>query len=813
MTLRPITTETDDDDQGIPGTGSYPSTAHWLTSPPKIGRFIYLESLDRGGMGEIIVAYDPKLDRRVALKLLLGGNRRNPGRLLRLRREAQAMARLSRHPNVVTIYEVGESEDQLFLAMEFVKGQNLRVWLASQDRPPSWRTLVGMFLQAGRGLAAVHAAGMVHRDVKPDNIFVGDDGRVQVGDFGLARQSDEEDAEVLATRSQARTEESESALVAPLTRTGTRLGTPGYIAPEQYLGLKADERTDQFAFCVALWEALYGHRPYSGGSANELVANVTTGVRVPSANGGVPVWLRRVIDRGLSTSPADRYPSINALLAALAADPTRRRWMQGLTGGVLVAAVATGIVMQVRHTRAVEACEGLAGEMDDVWNASKKEAMHEALLATEVSYAATSAATAEMSLDEYASLWKRARVNVCKSEMVEREWGRNIAEPAEACLEDRRERVQLLVDFLSGQSRRTDGAGVIRGAVSAVKQLPPLDPCLDETRLKGLPSREGEFARQEVHRLHTLLLEVDTLLNLGNFKEALTLADEVQMAADTLKDDPLRAAVAFRRGRAHDNLGEYEMAEDALRLAFILAGQTHTDEVFSDAAASLARTVGVRRNRFEDGLFWGQIARMLLDRAGASRDDLRRVRVLRAVAGILKARGNLANARDAHEQVLAAYERILGPEHPDTLIALQNLANTRRDQGELAGARESHERAFATLERTLGMEHPDTLTALDNLAGTMKAQGELAAAREARERVYAAYEHTLGSEHLDTLRAEHNLANTLRSLGDVAGARLRYERVLAARGRILGIEHLDTLSPQCQQSCRLHREAPRGART
>ena len=143
-----------------------------------------------------------------------------------------------------------------------------------------------------------------------------------MGDFGLARQDDEEDADVLATRTQAHAEASQNPLVAPLTRTGAKLGTPGYIAPEQYLGLKTDHRTDQFAFCVALWEALYGHRPYGGDSAEELMANVTAGIRAPSSSGEVPAWLRRVVDRGLSTNPEERYPHINALLAALAANPT-----------------------------------------------------------------------------------------------------------------------------------------------------------------------------------------------------------------------------------------------------------------------------------------------------------------------------------------------------------------------------------------------------------------------------------------------------------------------------------------------------------
>ncbi|MEZ4428782.1 MAG: serine/threonine-protein kinase [Nannocystaceae bacterium] len=216
-----------------------------LSDPERIGRYVILARLGAGGMGVVVVAYDPKLDRKVAIKLL--NNLRDGDRESRLRmeREAQAMARLA-HPNVVTVYEVGEFEGHLFVAMEFVKGKNLNAWLREREPSDDWRTTLDMFIQAGQGLAAAHQAGIVHRDFKPDNVFVGDDGRVRVGDFGLARREDEA-AETPATRVWEKIADT-SALAHDLTTTGMAMGTPAYMAPEQFLGQSIDARTDQFAF-------------------------------------------------------------------------------------------------------------------------------------------------------------------------------------------------------------------------------------------------------------------------------------------------------------------------------------------------------------------------------------------------------------------------------------------------------------------------------------------------------------------------------------------------------------------------------------
>lgn len=249
----------------------------------RIGRFVVEEPLGQGGMGVVYAAHDPDLDRRVAVKLLSRADA--DGFEARLRLEAQAMARLS-HPNVAVVHEVGSHEGRVFVAMELVDGVTLRAW--ADDHARSWREILDVYLQAGDGLVAAHEAGLVHRDFKPDNAMLGTDGRVRVLDFGLASSRrheegiDDRDTRIARDR---------------LTETGTLLGTPAYMAPEQIDGGGVDTRSDQFAFCVALFEALYGVRPYSGRTVGELGEAIGAGhIAAPKRSVG-PAWLRRVLQR------------------------------------------------------------------------------------------------------------------------------------------------------------------------------------------------------------------------------------------------------------------------------------------------------------------------------------------------------------------------------------------------------------------------------------------------------------------------------------------------------------------------------------
>lgn len=354
-------------------------------APSQIGRYHVEGPLGSGGVGVVYAAHDPKLGRRVAVKLLrhdrLGHDAEHAGE--RLREEAQAMARLA-HPNVVTVFDVGEHDGGVYIAMELVEGRSLRDWLADTARP--WREVLGMYFQAGRGLSAAHDAGLVHRDFKPPNVLVGHDGRARVVDFGLAstgptievagvdgaldsasasgqyhqtaRLTDIETtidesgrsataggpestgvfqtmeilrgrgADVLGTFAGDMTVDGTAqgsgldpgvTLPAGRTRSGLVAGTPAYMAPELFLGRSADARSDQFAFCVSLYEGLYGRRPFEGSNASQLAEAVLAGrLRPPPERARVPGWIHAIIEQGLATRRQDRHPSIRSMLASIA---------------------------------------------------------------------------------------------------------------------------------------------------------------------------------------------------------------------------------------------------------------------------------------------------------------------------------------------------------------------------------------------------------------------------------------------------------------------------------------------------------------
>mgnify|MGYP002777794624 CR=1 FL=1 len=326
---------------------------------PRIGRFRLLERIGAGAMGQVFAAQDEQLGRRVALKLLHPERAETPEGRLALLREAQALARLA-HPNVVSIFEVGEHGEAVFLAMEFVAGQTLDAWLAASDAPRSWRSILDIFLAAGGGLAAAHAAGLVHRDFKPSNVIVGDDGRVRVVDFGLAR----------AQRADAPENPPASAELAALalTTTGAIAGTPAYMAPEVLAGQPADASADLYAFCVALYEALHGVRPHQGDNLFALaLAKSTDPITRAPTGADVPRWLTEVVARGLSRAREDRWPSMRALLAELERDrsgPWRRRAAAAAAITAAAALAALGVVAHdgLRHAARAEAEADIARE-------------------------------------------------------------------------------------------------------------------------------------------------------------------------------------------------------------------------------------------------------------------------------------------------------------------------------------------------------------------------------------------------------------------------------------------------------------------
>jgi predicted Ser/Thr protein kinase len=321
----------------------------------KIGRFVVVGELGKGGMGVVYAAHDRELDRQVALKVMRSAAATQEERM-RMLREGQAMARIT-HPNVITVYEVGVEGELVFLAQELLDAGTLGEWL--EEAPRSEAEIIEKFIAAGRGLAAAHAAGLVHRDFKPHNVLLGNDGRVRVADFGLARAlGPEGDESAAATRANGPRVDEATSPMSPLTRTGRVMGTPMFMAPEQHEGQPADERSDQFAFSVALYHALYGEYPFAGKTAVALADAVLAGrVQKPPRGHRVPARLRRILLRGLSTKREHRYPSMNAILDELAAPPRRpfRKLVVAIAAGGLVAvAVAGGYLLRSRDEQRVQ---------------------------------------------------------------------------------------------------------------------------------------------------------------------------------------------------------------------------------------------------------------------------------------------------------------------------------------------------------------------------------------------------------------------------------------------------------------------------
>jgi eukaryotic-like serine/threonine-protein kinase len=323
---------------------------------PRIGRFVLLRKIGQGGMGTVFVGYDETLDRRVAVKVL----HRGAASAQWLLREAQALAKLS-HPNVVPLYEIGEHEGRVFLAMEYVRGDTLRAHLASGKS--GQESVLRLFLQAGRGLVAAHDAGLVHRDFKPDNVLVGNDGRARVVDFGIAALSDREELPRISHLPGTPISASPSALATPMTQTGALMGTPAFMSPEQFRGERATAKSDQFSFCVALYAAAYGQRPFEGEGLIEVAQNVAAGALQPPPDfHTAPDWLWGLLARGLTVDPEQRFPTLTALLDAIEAklprdpdlDPSTTRHERRAAFGVLFGNWAvTGAYVASQGTKAL----------------------------------------------------------------------------------------------------------------------------------------------------------------------------------------------------------------------------------------------------------------------------------------------------------------------------------------------------------------------------------------------------------------------------------------------------------------------------
>jgi tetratricopeptide (TPR) repeat protein len=714
-----------------------------------LGRFVVLGLVGRGAMGEVYGAYDPDLDRKIAIKLVRAraGKSGDAGEArVRLMREAQATAKIS-HSNVVVVYDAGTFEDRVFIAMEFIEGNTLRYWL--QAAPRSWPEILEIFVAAGRGLAAAHDKELVHRDFKPDNVMVGRDGQVRVMDFGLARIAarraeasvppapgrrpprlaidDDEDLE--STRNLGDTEVFDGGggsglmnatltLRDPITQTGTVMGTPAYMSPEQLQSEPADARSDQFSFCVALYESVYGERPFAGRSLDELTDNVVQGrLAQAPADTRVPAWLRKVLERGLSVDPAARFPSMAALLAEL----DQRSGVTPRTG------FATGA----------------AAKLGPIWPApvgghpvetEQKAAMREAFLATGKAYAEAAFAGASAALDRFTARWSEIYVEILEATHVRGEQSSEVLDLRMEALNEALEDLKALCrQFLVATP------GVVENAVNAAAALGTLERCSDVKLLRALVRPpEDPGARIAVERIRARLVDVRALFRVGRFTEGLDMAAPLVDEARRVGHSPTLAECLLVQGSLEVELGKTDASIASMEEAVWTSELARHDEIAAEAAQQLIYMAGYMQSRFEVAEIWRRHAETLLKRMGGH--DQLWGWYFNNVAAVREVQGRLTDAVEDTRRAVEAKTRALGAGAPDVALSLGNLANQLAGLGKFDEAIGVSQRAVDTMIAGLGVEHPRTAVLLSNHGEFLCRLGRFADAHDVASSALAIFE-------------------------------------------------------------------------
>lgn len=811
-------------------------------SAAKVGRFVVLDPLGRGGMGIVYAAWDPELQRRIAIKLLRPGAS-SEKRKSRLLSEARAAARLA-HPNVVAIHDVGEAEGQIFIAMEYVEGPTLAEYAAADV---GLDTCLDLFSQAGRGLAAAHRAGLVHRDFKPANVLVSTDEReglrARVADFGLAR------AEAVAAPLAVTIDAANTGV----TTTAGSAGTPAYMSPEQLRGEALDPRTDQFSFCVALYEAIYGVRPFAAKTATARLERILEARWNPPTGLRINKRLARAIERGLQPAPDARHPDMDALLLAMAPH-TRRRWVLSTAA---LASVGLAATFALSDAPEVEPCQDLGL----VWTQSvapQVDAAVTALEAAKVPSGARQAASTRSLLETYGERWIETRTDICEATHARGEQSAALMEIRMACLDRLRVQTEVVL------SRLTQGdVGALRSAVDVASQLapprdcsaldadggsaPPADPEVrrryDATVLKIAESeadfafgrwKEGrgrtadalsqlEGADLEHERAGVLALQAAFEARIGDPKQARETAEEALALAVSAGQTATAASIAnnlmWIEGKV---LGKYDLADRSgeLALAWQAAGATSPGQraVTLDAMGinAFARNdFALAESRHREALAMvSQEAtriRIMLNLAAALKGNrqraksaeaeatldeaLRRAEILYGeesamVAAILHNTAAFApteiacsRARPLLERALAIKEKSYGPRALALASTLGSLAECDLDEGQPQVAVQRRNRALELLEEKLGPDNPRLLIPLEGLAYAQASAAQLEAAESVLDRA----ERLLAQHH----GKDHEYAyGLIRVRATIAGARGDFaeeRRLLAesiARARI-----------------------------
>jgi tetratricopeptide (TPR) repeat protein/tRNA A-37 threonylcarbamoyl transferase component Bud32 len=732
-------------------------------------------------MGDVYSAYDPELDRKIALKLLPGDRSAGGGRdeaEARLLREAQAMAKLS-HPNVIAVHDAGTFEGHVFIAMEFIEGTTLKGWL--EAGPRSWTEILAVMLPAARGLAAAHQAGIIHRDFKPANVMIRDDGAIRVLDFGLARRLEaptepsvdaEEQRDVLSR--------SHDSLDGNLTRTGMVTGTPAYMAPEQFSGADQDERTDQFGFCVALYEALYGERPFPGKELETISKAVRSGqFRTVPSGARVPVRVRRCLLRGLAADPSARYPSMAALIADLdrAARPRWRRLAPWAAGTFAASALGLAVVMPAAS--ADSPCRGAQGQMGGVWDDARRAEVAAAFEGVGLAYASRANEAVQARLDAYRDGWVEQSTEACEATRVRHEQSEDLLDRRMACLDQRRTELSALTSLLA-----TADAQMVEKSIDATGKLPSLRGCEAANVLRDRVAPPDAAIAAEVAELRAELARIKVLVNARKVGDALEPSEHALERARALGYAPLLGQALLSHGSLIMAAGKAAESRTWLDEALLVAEATGDDELELRTRVTLTSLVGAVLAEGEEGAVQGRLARAVSQRIPPDGDL---AGVVDLVQGLVAYRvGEYPQARDYLEAAVAARLEEFGEDSEAVAMVLTNL-------GAVLVATGDNEEALATFERALkihravyGQQHPIVATTLNNLSLAKFRLGRLEEARADAEQTVDIWSRSLPPGHPDLAKGLHNLGAILAKLGRDEEALVSYERALQIKVAVLG---------------------------
>jgi tetratricopeptide (TPR) repeat protein/tRNA A-37 threonylcarbamoyl transferase component Bud32 len=724
-----------------------------------LDRYVILDRLGAGGMGEVFSAWDPVLDRKVAVKVLrpdFEGSELGEELKERLLHEAQALAKLS-HPNVVTVHDVGLAGDRVYLAMEFAEGRTLKQWLEQKPKP-SWQSTLEVFLAAGEGLVAAHTQGITHRDFKPDNVVVGSEGRVRVMDFGLAHGRTEKTDTPGGTRRS-------------ITGPGAMLGTPAYMSPEALHGQATDFRSDEFGFCVALFEAFYGFRPFEGATPGALVVEIEANrVRPAPRDTKVPRRIHQLLLKGLRSNPAERFQTMRALLIQLG----RRRSAQEqrlAVGSVAALAVLAAALTLLATYRARTRCADVDQRLRSVWDPSVKKTVRQAFEATQKPWAGAAWRDVEARLDEYSAQWLTMRRAACEGslERNDEQLGQEIV-----CLSRRLSDLEATTELFAHAD-----AEVVERAVNTASALAPLSTCR-QTAAIVRRTPEGDTTRAQ-------LSAVKTRLDAGKYADALALASELAAKASAANDLSTYAEARLWMAIGKMRTGDAKAA-DTLVEESILAAETAQDDELQ--ARGWVERIGFAAMNAApaDADRWIRFARAALDRIGKPAELEASFANNQGVIAYF--RGNYPAAIEAHQRALSLRRELLGEKHPLVARSHSNLGIAFKQLGRLDDARAQYEQALTIEEQVLDASHPQVAETLNNLGNVLQAQGSPTGARRALERSLRIKEAAFGKDSLPVAVTLTNLGVLLLDLQDLPEAEASLQRALEIKEQRTGADSL-----------------------